>query len=56
MIADRDSVVSEDVDLLVSLAAAPENILGLHDMGDPILLDIRVEVGDDLGILEIFRV
>ena len=56
MVADGDPVVTEDVNLLIGLPAAPEGVFRLQDVVHPASLDVLVEPGDDLGILEVFGI
>ena len=53
MVGYRNTVVTEDVDLLVGLASAAQEVLGFGDVGHPAVLDLLVEVGDDLRIFKV---
>ena len=50
------TVVTEDVDLVVSLLTALYDSLTLVYEVYPILLDVLIEVRTDLGVLQILRV
>lgn len=53
MVCYRNAIVTKDVDLLVRLAAAAQEVLGFDDIGYPAVLDLLVEVGDDLRIFKV---
>ena len=56
MVAHRNSVVTEDVDLVLHLAAAANYVLGLYDHIHPSLLHGLVEVLLDFRVLEVLRI
>ncbi len=56
MIAHRNAIVSENVDLLGGLFASADYVLCLFDLFDPTLFDCLVEVMLNLRIFEIFGI
>ena len=56
MVAHRNAVVTEDVDLFHGFLAATDDVLGLEDLLDPSFLHGAVQVFLDLGIFEILGI
>lgn len=56
MVAHRNTVITENVDLLGSVTSLTDDVLGLCDHVCPALLNLLVQEFADLRIFEIFRV